>query len=71
MSKSLIIRKNRVKLATRIGCIFLKPKVAAWRYQRGKMNLNHLKQSTQGNNQTIEDDEYMLDEDEINFEQLE
>lgn len=32
MAKSTIIRKNRVKLAQRIGCIFLKPRVAAWRY---------------------------------------
>ena len=42
MKKSLVIRKNRVKLASRIGCIFLKPKVAAWRYQRGQRNLDHL-----------------------------
>ena len=32
MSKSSNIRKNKVKLAQRIGCIFLKPRVAAWRY---------------------------------------
>jgi hypothetical protein len=32
MAASTIIRKNRVKLAQRIGCIFLKPRVAAWRY---------------------------------------
>ena len=42
MAASTIIRKNRVKLAQRIGCIFLKPRVAAWRYQRGSRTLSHL-----------------------------
>ena len=42
MAKSSIIRKSKVKLAQRIGCIFLKPKVAAWRYQRGSRTLSHL-----------------------------
>lgn len=32
MAKSTILRKLRAKLAQRIGCIFLKPKVAKWRY---------------------------------------
>lgn len=32
MAKSTNLRKSRVKLAQRIGCIFLKPKVAKWRY---------------------------------------
>ena len=43
MAKSTIIRKNRVKLAQRIGCIFLKPRVTSWRYKRGSRTLNHLK----------------------------
>ena len=42
MSKSSNIRKNKVKLAQRIGCIFLKPRVAAWRDQRGSRTLSHL-----------------------------
>jgi hypothetical protein len=42
MAKNSIIRKSKVKLAQRIGCIFLKPKVAAWRYQRGSRTLSHL-----------------------------
>lgn len=71
MKKSLIIRKNRVKLAARMGCIFLKPKVASWRYQRGKMDLSHLKSSSQTQDMDMEEDEEMLDEDEIDFEQLE
>jgi hypothetical protein len=42
MAKSTIIRKSKVKLAQRIGCIFLKPKVASWRYKRGSRTLSHL-----------------------------
>mmetsp|Transcript_13155 Transcript_13155/g.22276 ORF Transcript_13155/g.22276 Transcript_13155/m.22276 type:complete len:134 (+) Transcript_13155:813-1214(+) len=42
MKKSLVLRKNRVKLAQRIGCIFLKPRIASWRYQRGQRDLSHL-----------------------------
>ena len=55
-----------------MGCIFLKPKVASWRYKRGARTLSHLMQANQ--NQAVdkaEDDEEMLDEDDINFEQLE
>ena len=43
MAKSIIIRKNRVKLAQRIACIFLKPKVTYWRYRGASRTLNHLK----------------------------
>lgn len=32
MNKSTNLKKARVNLAQRIGCIFLKPKVAKWRY---------------------------------------
>jgi len=39
MSKSSNLRKLRVQLAQRIGCIFLKPKVVKWRYQRGFRSL--------------------------------
>lgn len=39
MKKSTIIRKFKVKLAQRIGQIFLKPKVTKWRYQRGSRSL--------------------------------
>lgn len=41
MKKSSVIKKARVNLAQRIGCIFLKPKVAKWRYQRGSRSLAH------------------------------
>lgn len=72
MAKSTIIRKSKVKLAQRIGCIFLKPKVASWRYKRGSRTLSHLMQANQNQADTKdEDDEEMLDEDDINFEQLE
>ena len=70
MAKSTIMRKNRVKLAQRIGCIFLKPKVASWRYQMGSRTLNHLSSGEGGNaNQAEADDnEEELDEEEINFD---
>lgn len=75
MAKSSILRKNRVKLAQRIGCIFLKPRVAAWRYQRGSRTLNHLANVDAvmkvENTAQEEQDEEMLDEDEIDFEKLE
>lgn len=71
MLKSTIIRKNKVKLAQRIGCIFLKPKVAKWRYQRGSRTLSHLMAAKAENEVKAEEDEEMIEEDEINFEQLE
>ncbi len=39
MSKSTNLRKYRVQIAQRIGCVFLKPKVVKWRYQRGFRSL--------------------------------
>jgi tubulin-specific chaperone D len=36
---SSVLKKDRVNLAQRIGCIFLKPRVASWRYQRGARSL--------------------------------
>mmetsp|Transcript_22679 Transcript_22679/g.30268 ORF Transcript_22679/g.30268 Transcript_22679/m.30268 type:complete len:137 (-) Transcript_22679:2678-3088(-) len=39
MKKSSHIKKGKVNLAQRIGCIFLKPKIASWRYQRGHRSL--------------------------------
>lgn len=74
------MRKSRVKLAQRIGCIFLKPKVAKWRYQRGfrslvenlqQKSIGQISSSNQpvGSNEEQEDEE--MEEDDINFEQLE
>ena len=71
MKKSTNLRKLKVKLAQRIGCIFLKPKVATWRYKRGSRTLSHLKDSQQDQAKAEEEDEEMLEEDDINFEQLE
>lgn len=71
MAKSTIIRKSKVKLAQRIGCIFLKPKVASWRYKRGSRTLSHLMQTNQNEAVMKDEEEEMLDEDDINFEQLE
>lgn len=39
VKKSSNLKKSKVNLAQRIGCIFLKPKVASWRYQRGHRSL--------------------------------
>ena len=36
---SLLLRKLLVKLFARIGCAYLPPRVATWRYQRGKRSL--------------------------------
>lgn len=68
MARSSNIRKNKVKLAQRIGCIFLKPRVAAWRYQRGSRTLSHLMAENVQAQKVEEDDEEMLNEDEIDIE---
>lgn len=47
MVASTMLRKNKVKLAQRIGCIFLKPRVTSWRYKRGSRTLSHLKAAEQ------------------------
>jgi len=39
MKKSSHLKKGKVNLAQRIGCIYLKPKLATWRYQRGHRSL--------------------------------
>jgi len=36
---SVVLRKLFVKLFARIGCAYLPPRVATWRYQRGKRSL--------------------------------
>jgi hypothetical protein len=36
---NLILRKNLVKWWTRLGCAYLPPRVASWRYQRGRRSL--------------------------------
>ena len=75
MTASTILRKNKVKLAQRIGCIFLKPRITSWRYKRGTRTLQHLKAQEEKEDKKQADeeeqDEEMLDEDEIDFEQLE
>ena len=78
MQKSAQIKKALVNLAQRIGCIFLKPKVAKWRYQRGSRSLaSNLSASgiiasvgndTTQNNEDEEDDDQL---DDSQYEQLE
>lgn len=36
---SIVLRKLLVKLFARVGCAYLPPRVATWRYQRGKRSL--------------------------------
>lgn len=38
-STSLVLRKFLVKLFARVGCSYLPPRIAKWRYQRGKRSL--------------------------------
>ena len=71
MQASTMIRKNKAKLAQRLGCIFLKPRLTSWRYKRGARTLDHLKSAVTEKAQEEEEDEEMLDEEEIDFEQLE
>jgi len=39
VAKSTVLKKLKVQLAQRVGLIFLKPKIATWRYQRGFRSL--------------------------------
>ena len=78
MAKSTNLRKSRVQLAQRIGCIFLKPKIVKWRYQRGFRSLQE-NLSTGGVATKVdtkmadvaEGDDHLEEQDEINFDQLE
>ncbi len=38
-STSMLLRKLLVKLFARVGCSYLPPRIASWRYQRGKRSL--------------------------------
>jgi hypothetical protein len=38
-SSSVLLRKLLVKLFARVGCSYLPPRIATWRYQRGKRSL--------------------------------
>ncbi|XP_076058243.1 tubulin folding cofactor D [Oratosquilla oratoria] len=58
------IRKLAVKLITRIGLTFLKPRVASWRYQRGKRTLAiNMLRNTAGQNQEALQKELELNEE--------
>jgi tubulin-specific chaperone D len=39
-NSNLLLRKLLVKFWTRMGCAYLPPRIAAWRYQRGKRSLD-------------------------------
>lgn len=62
-----------------MGCIFLKPRVNKWRYQRGNRSLLHnLKQSVGQSNleegikkQDEDQDEEMTDDTDVDFDKLE
>ncbi|KAI9142406.1 armadillo-type protein [Paraphysoderma sedebokerense] len=40
-ANNALLRKLLVKLGQRLGMVYLKPKVASWRYQRGQRSLSH------------------------------
>ena len=68
---NLVLRKLAVKLTQRVGMTLLKPRIAAWRYQRGNRSLDStLKQgnaaSTAGDfvqTEVVDDDEYSIPEE--------
>lgn len=39
--RNTLIRKEAAKIIQRVGLVFLKPKLASWRYQRGEDYLMH------------------------------
>ena len=63
IGKSTVLKKAKVNLAQRIGCIFLKPKVAKWRYQRGSRSLVQNLQSSGTQVITSENSEMKKEQD--------
>ena len=59
--KNTLLRKYGLKLVQRLGLIFLKAKVASWRYQRGSrslaLNLNPEQREDEKRKEAVEDDE--------------
>ena len=64
-STSLVLRKFLVKLFARVGCSYLPPRIAKWRYQRGKRSLLENLSNSNNNNTSIASDENPK-KDEIN-----
>lgn len=52
---SIIVRKLLVKLFARIGCAHLPPRIAPWRYQRGKRSLVENLRGGKGGSSSLED----------------
>ncbi|CAJ1936513.1 unnamed protein product [Cylindrotheca closterium] len=55
---NLLLRKNLIKWWTRLGCAYLPPRVASWRYQRGRRSLManlSQKKSQEGDDAVSED----------------
>lgn len=52
---SIIVRKLLVKLFARIGCAHLPPRIATWRYQRGKRSLVENLRGGEGGSSSLED----------------
>jgi len=48
----LVLRKLLVKLFARVGCSYLPPKIASWRYQRGRRSLLENLENTSNENET-------------------
>ena len=77
MLKSSFIKKARVNLAQRIGCIFLRPKVAKWRYSRGARSLagnlsgSNIISSSQTVKTKVDEDVVMEEDDGLDDDQYE
>ena len=72
VESSSILKKLRVKFANNLGLIYLKPKVASWRYKMGSRSLmkNLESQATQKQEESS-DEEMDDDQDDEDFECLE
>ena len=61
-TNNTLLRKLYTKLTQRLGMIFLRPKIAAWRYQRGSRtladNLMAVKTGEADERQDVDEDEY-------------
>ena len=67
-SRNTIIRKFGLKLVQRLGMIFLKARVASWRYQRGNRSLTVNLVKSSGDQGSVNDQEAVKEEEEEEYD---